>query len=60
MFFASESGVAFQSDTIETALLDHPEVVEPDVHIFTRSKLLWFELPVGAHALEALYKLPEV
>jgi hypothetical protein len=32
---------------VRVGTLDHPERVEPDVHIFTRSKLTWFELPPG-------------
>jgi hypothetical protein len=40
--------------------LDHPERVEPDVHIFTRSKLPWFQLPPDQPAFEAFYKIPEV
>jgi hypothetical protein len=42
---------------VRVGTLDHPEQVEPDVHIFTRSKLPWFELPPGKPAFEAFYKL---
>ena len=30
------------------------------MHIFTRSKLPWLELPPDARAFEVFYKLPEV
>jgi hypothetical protein len=30
------------------------------VHIFTRSKLPWLQLPPGKPAFEAFYKIPEV
>jgi hypothetical protein len=45
---------------VRVGALDYPEQVKPDVHIFTRSKLPWFELPPDAPAFEAFYKIPEV
>ena len=45
---------------VRVGTLDHPEKVKPDVHIFTRSKLPWFELPADARFFEAFYKIPEV
>jgi hypothetical protein len=35
--------------------LDDPGAFAPDVHIFTRSKQPWLELPEGARAFEAMY-----
>jgi hypothetical protein len=35
--------------------LDEPAAVEPDVHIFTRSKLPWVVLPDGVPAVEVYY-----
>jgi hypothetical protein len=35
--------------------LDQPSSVEPDVHIFTRSKLPWIRLPDSAQAFEVFY-----
>lgn len=35
--------------------LDDPAAVEPDVHIFTRSKLPWVMLPEGVPAVEVYY-----
>ena len=35
--------------------LDEPSSVEPDVHIFTRSKLPWITLPDSAPAFEVFY-----
>jgi hypothetical protein len=40
--------------------LDDPASVTPDVHIFTRSKLPWLELPKGAQVFDAFYKFDEV
>ena len=40
--------------------LDDPDTVTPDLHIFTRSKLPWLELPAGARRFETFYKLDEV
>jgi hypothetical protein len=45
---------------VRVGTLDHPEQVEPDVHIFTRSKLPWLDLPPDKPAFEAFYKIPEV
>ena len=35
--------------------LDEPTRLPPDVHIYTRSKLPWIELPQGVPAFEAYY-----
>lgn len=40
--------------------LDDPGAVTPDVHIFTRSKVPWLELPKGARSFDAFYKIGEV
>ena len=45
---------------VRAGTLDSPGSVKPDVHIFTRSKLPWLELPPQIPAFEAFYKLPEV
>jgi hypothetical protein len=39
--------------------LDEPETAPPDVHIFTRSKMPWFEPPAGVPSFPAFYKLAE-
>lgn len=53
---------AAPGDTVllRAGTLDHPEAAAPDVHIFTRSKQPWFELPAGARSFESFYKLPDV
>jgi hypothetical protein len=38
--------------------LDEPGAIAPDVHIFTRSKLPWVQLPAGAPAYDAFYPDP--
>jgi hypothetical protein len=40
--------------------LDEPRSVEPDVHIFTRSKVDWVTLPEGVPAVEVFYDLEEL
>jgi hypothetical protein len=45
---------------VRVGTLDHPESVEPEVHIFTRSKLPWLQLAPDKPAFEAFYKIPEV
>jgi hypothetical protein len=40
--------------------LDDPRAVEPDVHIYTRSKVDWLVLPGRTPAFEAVYDLDEV
>jgi hypothetical protein len=35
--------------------LDDPTALEPDVHIYTRSKQPWIALPAGVPAFEAYY-----
>lgn len=45
---------------VRAGTLEHPEAVRPDVHIFTRDKLPWIQLPAQARAFETFYKLDEV
>jgi hypothetical protein len=45
---------------VRAGALDEPEKVKPDVHIFTRSKLPWLQLPADVPAFEAFYKIDEV
>ena len=42
---------------VRAGTLDNPEAVKPDVHIFTRTKLPWLELPKDAPAFKSLYKI---
>jgi hypothetical protein len=35
--------------------LDDPSAVEPDIHIFTRSKVPWLTLPDDVHVVEVYY-----
>ena len=53
---------AAPGDTVllRVGTLDRPETIAPDVQIFTRSKVPWFELPEGARSFESFYKLAEV
>ena len=45
---------------VRAGTLDDPSGVVPDVHIFTRSKLAWLELPAGARAFESRYEREKV
>jgi hypothetical protein len=45
---------------VRAGTLDDPGAVEPDVHIFTRTKVGWLDLPKGARAFETFYKLKDV
>ncbi len=45
---------------VRAGTLDNPEAVTPDVHIYTRSKLPWLQLPEGVPAFNSIYKIDEV
>jgi hypothetical protein len=45
---------------VRTGTLDDPASMTPDVHIFTRSKLPWVELPESVPAFEVFYKMEEL
>jgi len=45
---------------VRAGTLDSPETVRPDVHIFTRSKVPWLELPAGARAFKEAYRIEDV
>ena len=45
---------------VRAGTLDRPHAVRPDVHIFTRSKLPWIELPKGVPAFKAFYRVADV
>ncbi len=40
---------------VRLGTLDEPSSLEPNVHIYTRSKLPWVQLPEGVPAFEAYY-----
>ena len=45
---------------VRAGTLDDPSAVEPDVHIYVRSKLPWVQLPEGARAFDGIYDMQEV
>lgn len=45
---------------VRAGTLDRPEAVRPDVHIFTRSKLPWLELPPDVPAFKTFYKIDKL
>lgn len=40
---------------LRVGTLDEPAEMPPDIHIYTRSKLPWVQIPEGALAVEAYY-----
>ncbi|HXG81755.1 MAG TPA: GFA family protein [Sphingomicrobium sp.] len=40
---------------VRVGTLDQPGELPPDIHIYTRSKLPWVQLPAGVPAVEAYY-----
>ncbi len=45
---------------VRAGTLDDPKAVTPDVHIFTRSKLPWLDLPRDVPAFKSFYKVAQV
>jgi hypothetical protein len=45
---------------VRAGTLDDPRAVEPDVHIFTRSKVGWVALPASTPAFEVYYARHEL
>lgn len=45
---------------VRAGTLDDPARLSPDVHIYTRSKLPWVQLPEGVPAFEAFYDVREL
>jgi hypothetical protein len=45
---------------VRAGTLDRPETVAPDVHIFTRSKLPWLQLPTDVPNFDTFYNINEV
>jgi len=45
---------------VRVGSLDDPTALKPDVHIFTRSKLPWVQLPPGVPAFEIYYDMPKL
>ena len=54
--FYTSPAIAF----VRAGTLDVPSAVEPDVHIFTRSKLPWVTLPESQPAFEVYYDRDEL
>jgi hypothetical protein len=63
VYRCTECGTTIKSDYgdrkvlsfLRATTLDERSALEPDVHIFTRSKLPWVRLPEGARAFEIYY-----
>jgi hypothetical protein len=42
---------------VRVGTLDHPEAIVPDIHIYTRSKVPWLELPKDKPAFPGYYDM---
>jgi hypothetical protein len=68
VFFCSACGTtvwsryagAGDSLFVRGGTLERPAEIEPDVHIYTRSKLPWIELPRAARAFRSYYRMASV
>ncbi len=56
----SEYGGIAKLRFVRVGTLDDPAALEPDVHIYVRSKLSWVRLPQGTPAFEAYYSTKEL
>jgi hypothetical protein len=45
---------------VRAGTLDDPQAVQPDVHLFTRSKLPWVALPEDARTFKSIYRIADV
>lgn len=45
---------------VRAGTLGDPDRIEPDIHIFTRSKLPWIKLPDDKHAVEEFYEFDDL
>ncbi len=45
---------------LRVGTLDHSDSLEPDVHIYTNSKLPWVRLPEGARSFGEYYEIKDV
>jgi len=51
----SEYGGVEKLGFVRVGTLDEPHALQPDVHIYTRSKVPWVALPAGVPAFEEYY-----
>lgn len=49
------SGLGTRMAFVRAGTLDEPGAVQPDIHIFTSTKLPWYVLPDGVPAVEGYY-----
>lgn len=54
------SGAGDKMSFVRVGTLDEPDLLPPDVHIFTESKQPWVVLPAGARAFAQYYRRAEV
>jgi hypothetical protein len=54
------AGMGERASFVRVGTLDHPELLPPDVHIYTESKLPWVTIPQGAKAYPEYYDRNEV
>jgi hypothetical protein len=54
------AGLGDKASFVRVGTLDEPDLLPPDVHIFTESKQPWVVLPAGARAFAQFYRRAEV
>jgi hypothetical protein len=52
------SGMGDKLSFVRVGTLDEPDLLPPDIHIFTASKQPWVVLPPGATAFPEFYDIP--
>jgi hypothetical protein len=53
-------GMGENAAFVRVGTLDTPDACPPQVHVFTRSRQPWFDLPIGAPAYDIFYSRDEV
>jgi hypothetical protein len=57
--WSNYAGAGDTVDFVRVGTLDHPDLVPPDIHIFTSSKQPWVVLPTGTPAVTEFYDFRE-
>jgi len=58
--YALEGGIGDMVNFIRVGTLDDPDMLPPDIHIFTESKQKWLDLPEGIVAVDIYYDRKDV
>lgn len=58
--WSNYSGAGDKVRFVRVGTLDHPDLLPPDIHIFTMSKQPWVQLPPDRPAVEEYYSAKEI